>query len=84
MVFKVASFPCSFFSCDLAGMRAVVAGALLPALPRGSGQTGGSREGLGQPCLPATCLRPAPAAERLCKGCMELQGRVCPGHPLST
>lgn len=45
-VFKVASFPCSFFSCDLAGARAVVAGALLP---RGSRLTGGSREGVGQP-----------------------------------
>ena len=30
-VFEVASFPCSFISCDFAGARAAVAGALLPA-----------------------------------------------------
>lgn len=61
-------------SCDLAGVGAVVAGALLAILPQGSHLTRGLKEGAGQPHLPAACIYPTLAPERLCKRCVELQG----------
>lgn len=53
-----------------------MAGALLAILPQGSHLTRGLKEGAGQPHLPAACIYPTLAPERLCKGCVELQGRA--------
>lgn len=83
MVFKVASFQCSFFLRDLAGARAVVAGSSFPSFPGALAKLGARGKERGSP---SSCRLSPPRAGRraVVQGVYQAAGKggcLCPRVP---